>query len=310
VLSSATLMCTRLLSLCLGLLACSALIAAEPLVLNVWPGAAPGDTKPLPPEADQTKDADPLIAGRRIIKLGNVTTPQLAVHRPAPAKDTGAAVVICPGGGFSILAYDLEGTEVAAWLNSIGVTAVVLKYRVPARDRTQPWLAPVQDAQRAVSLVRSNAAVWGLDPRRIGILGFSAGGTAAAYASLLGDARRYDALDTVDRVSCRPDFALLIYTGGFVERGQTTMKLPEGIMITKAAPPLFFVHAFNDGVPVQNALLPAAELKKAGGSAELHIYDAGGHGYGLRPVAELPVTTWPRRAEEWLARNKILIRNP
>ena len=137
---------TRLLSLVLGLLAGSAPGAAEPLVLNVWPGAAPGETKPLPPEADLTKDADPLIGGRRIIKLGNVTTPQLAVYRPAEDKNTGAAVVVCPGGGFSILAYDLEGTEVAAWLNSIGVTAVVLKYRVPARDRTQPWLAPVQDA--------------------------------------------------------------------------------------------------------------------------------------------------------------------
>jgi len=299
---------TRLLSLFLGLLAGPALGAAEPLVLNVWPGAAPGETKPLPPEADLTKDSDPLIAGRRIIKLGNVSTPQLAVYRPAKDTDTGAAVVVCPGGGFSILAYDLEGTEVAAWLNSIGLTAVVLKYRVPARDRAQPWLAPVQDAQRAVSLVRSNAAAWGLDPRRIGILGFSAGGTTAAYTSLLGEARRYEVLDGADRVSCRPDFGLLIYTGGFVERGQATLKLPAGITITRDAPPLFFVHAFNDGVPVQNALLAAAEVKQAGGSAEVHIYDAGGHGYGLRPVAELPVTTWPRRAEEWLARKKILVR--
>ena len=161
------------------------LIAAEaPLVLNVWPATPPGDTVTLPPETDLTKDSDKLIAGRRIIKLGNVTTPQLAVYRPAPEKANGTSVIICPGGGFNILAYDLEGTEVAAWLNSLGITGIILKYRVPSRDPKQAWLAPVQDAQRAVSLVRAHAAEWGLDPQRVGILGFSAGGTTAAYTSL------------------------------------------------------------------------------------------------------------------------------
>ena len=284
----------------------SRLSAAEPLVLNVWPGTPPGDTKSLAPEADQTKDTDKLIAGRRIIKLGNVSTPQLAIYRPAKEKDTGTAVIICPGGGFSILAYDLEGTEVAAWLNSIGVTGIVLKYRVPARDPQQRWLAPVQDAQRTMSLVRSRAREWGLDPQRIGILGFSAGGTTAAYTALFDAQRHYAALDAADTIPCRPDFSLLIYSGGFVERGQTSLTLPPGLTLTKAAPPLFFVHAFDDGVPVQNALLLAAEVKKAGGSAEVHVYDTGGHGYGLRYVAEQPVTTWPRRAEEWLARRGLL----
>lgn len=281
-------------------------LAAAPLVLDVWPGKPPGETKTLPPEADQTKDSDKLIAGRRIIKLGNVSTPQLAVYRPSKDKDTGAAVVICPGGGFSILAYDLEGTEVAAWLNSIGVTGIVLKYRVPTRDPQKRWLAAVQDAQRAMSLVRGKAGEWGLDPQRIGILGFSAGGATAAYTALFRDARQYTALDAVDTVSSRPDFALLIYTGGFVERGQTGLNPALPFAITKDTPPMFFVHAFDDGVPVQNALLLAAELKKADVPAELHIYDTGGHGYGLRPVAELPVTTWPARAAEWLARRGLL----
>ena len=293
------------LLLCWSALFCS----AAPLVLNLWPATPPGDTATLPPEADLTKDTDPLIAGRRIIKTGNVTTPQLAVYRPTKEKDTGAAVIICPGGGFSILAYDLEGTEVAAWLNTLGVTGVVLKYRVPARDPRQRWLAPVQDAQRAVSLVRSRAAEWNLDPARIGILGFSAGGTAAAYTSLLLDDRRYPALDATDKISCRPDFTLLIYTGGFVERGQTALTLPPGLAITKEAPPMFLVHAFDDGVPVQNSLLLAAELKRAGGSAEVHVYDTGGHGYGLRFVADQPVTTWPARAAEWLTRRGLLRRN-
>lgn len=284
----------------------STAFAADPLVLDVWPGKPPGETKTLPPEADQTKDSDKLIAGRRIIKLGNVSTPQIAVYRPNKDKDTGAAVVICPGGGFNILAYDLEGTEVAAWLNSIGVTGIVLKYRVPARDPQQRWLAAVQDAQRAMSLVRGKAREWGLDPQRIGILGFSAGGVTAAYTALFRDARQYAALDVVDAVSSRPDFALLIYSGGFVERGQTVLNSALPFAITKDAPPMFFVHAFDDHVPVQNALLLAAELKKADVPAELHIYDIGGHGYGLRPVAELPVTTWPARAADWLARRGLL----
>eukprot|EP01034_Spumella_vulgaris_P007717 gene7717-9828_t len=242
--------------------------AAEPLILNVWPATPPGDTAKLPPEADLTKDTDKLIAGRRIIKTGNVTTPQLAVYRPAKEKDTGASVIICPGGGFSILAYDLEGTEVAAWLNTLGVTGIVLKYRVPSRDPKQAWLAPVQDAQRAVSLVRARAAEWGLDPARIGILGFSAGGTTAAYTSLLLENRRYPALDATDKISCRPDFTLLIYTGGFVEKFPAAMT--DTITFSKEAPPMFLVHAFDDNVSVQNSLHVATELKKAGGSAELH----------------------------------------
>lgn len=282
----------------------SALSATPALTLDVWPGTPPGDTKDLPPEADQTKDTDRLIAGRRIIKLGNVSRPQLTVFRPAKEKDTGTAVVICPGGGFNILAYDLEGTEVAEWLNTLGVTGIVLKYRVPARDPAKRWLAAVQDAQRAVSLVRGRAAEWGLDPSRIGILGFSAGGTTAAYTALSGTERHYAPIDRVDQIPCRPDFALLIYTGGFVERGQTTLR--SGVAIGPGAPPLFLVHAFDDGVPVENSLLLAAEVKKHGGSAEVHIYDTGGHGYGLRHVPELPVTTWPARAAEWLARRGLL----
>ncbi len=273
-------------------------------VLNVWPGTPPGETKTLPPEVPRTTPTDRLVAGRSVLRLANVSTPQLAVYRPPADRDTGASVVICPGGGFSILAYDLEGTEVAAWLNSIGVTGIVLKYRVPVRDPQKRWLPAVQDAQRAMSIVRSKAAEWGLDPQRIGILGFSAGGATAGLTSLLFEQRQYASIDQIDTVSSRPDFALLIYSAGFVERGQTQMN-PD-IVVPKNAPPMFFVHAFDDGVPVQNALLLAAELKKNGGSAEVHVYDAGGHGYGLRHVSEQPVTTWPKRAEEWLARRGLL----
>jgi acetyl esterase/lipase len=267
--------------------------------LDVWPASPPGETRALPPEADQTRPTDKLVAGRPLIRLGNVSTPQLAVFRPEPRLDTGAAVIICPGGGFNILAYDLEGTEVAAWLNGLGITGIVLKYRVPARDPARRWLAAVQDAQRAMSLVRSKAGEWGLRADRLGILGFSAGGATAAYTALAAE-RLYPAVDAADTVPWRPDFALLIYTGGFVERGQTTLS---GVMpVGPGAPPMFLVHAFDDAVPVQNTLLLAAELRRAGGSAEVHVYDAGGHGYGLRPDPALPVTSWPERAAAWLRR--------
>jgi acetyl esterase/lipase len=295
-----------LFALSFAALALSRAADPAPQILNVWPAVAPGETKVLPPEADTTKADGQKVGGRHLIRLGNVSTPQLAVYRPSQDKDTGASVIICPGGGFNILAYDLEGTEVAAWLNAIGVTGIVLKYRVPARDPQQRWKAAVQDAQRAVSLVRSRAAEWKLDPQRIGILGFSAGGSAAGLTALFGQSRQYDASDAIDQVSSRPDFALLIYAAYFVERGQTALNPNLPVTITKDAPPMFFVHAFDDGIPVQNALLLAAELKKVNVPAEVHVYDVGGHGYGLRPVPELPVTTWPKRAEEWLARRGLL----
>jgi acetyl esterase/lipase len=286
---------SALLISCLGSLA----PAAEPAqVLNLWPGRPPGETKELPPEADQTKDTDKLIAGRRIIKLGNVSTPQIAVYRPPKDKDTGASVVIAPGGGHHILAYDLEGTEVAEWLNSIGVTGIVLKYRVPSRTPDgKRWLAAVQDAQRAMSLVRSKTGEWQLDPQRIGILGFSAGGETAGLTALFFNERQYPPLDAVDQVSSRPDFAVLIYSGGIVD--QKTGVLRDYVKVPKDCPPMFFAHAWNDNVSVLNSLLLGAELKKAGVPAAMHLYPTGGHGYGLRRTEE-PVTTWPDRATEWM----------
>jgi acetyl esterase/lipase len=277
---------------------------AEPLVLDLWPGKPPGEVKELPPEADQTKPEDRLIAGRRIIKLGNVSIPQIAVYRPSSEMDTGAAVVICPGGGHHILAYDLEGTEVAEWLNSIGVTGVVLKYRVPFRDPEKRWGAAVQDAQRAMSLVRSKAEEWKLDPQRIGACGFSAGGETAGLTSLLAE-RQYEAIDDLDQAPFRPNFAILVYPGGFLEPGDA--KLRDYVAVTSAAPPMFFVHAFDDRVSVRNSLFLASELKGAGVSAELHAFATGGHGYGLRETDDA-VTHWPQRAAAWLREQGFLTR--
>ena len=279
--------------------------ATQPLIMNVWPGQPPGETRTLPAEADQTKDSDRLVGGRRIIKLGNVSTPQLAVYRPSKDVDTGAAVIICPGGGHNILAYDLEGTEVAAWLNAVGVTGVVLKYRVPTRT-PDDWRgrAAVQDAQRAMSLVRSRAAEWGIDPKRIGILGFSAGGETAALTALFAE-RQYEAMDATDRVSSRPDFAVLVYPAYLVERGKEEQGLLPQLKVTKETPPTFLVHAYDDRVSPLNSVFLFLELKKAGVPAELHVYSHGGHGYGLR-LTEDPVTTWHDRCTEWMRRQGFL----
>jgi len=276
--------------------------AAEPIIVDLWPDSAPGETKELPPEADQTKPDDQLIAGRRVSRIGNVSVPQIAIYRPSAEKDTGAAVVICPGGGHHILAYDLEGTEVAEWLNSIGVTGIVLKYRVPFRDPDRRWRAAVQDAQRAMCLVRSNAAAWEVDPNRIGICGFSAGGETAVLTALF-DQRQYDPIDQADSHDTRPNFAMLIYSGGIIQRNQPVLR--PHIRVTPEAPPMFLVHAYDDGVSVHHPLMLAVELKKVDVPAELHVFATGGHGYGLRPTEEA-VTRWSDRATEWMREHGFL----
>jgi acetyl esterase/lipase len=284
----------------LCLLSCAALpaLAADPEVVNLWPGKPPGETASLPPEENITKPDDKPVGDRQIIKLTNVSTPTLSIYRPAKEKDTGAAIVVCPGGGHRILAFDHEGTEVAQWLNTIGVTGIVLKYRVPARNQDRRWEAAVQDAQRGMSLVRSKAREWNLDPKRIGILGFSAGGETAGLTAILHTQRQYTPLDEIDQVSCRPDFAALIYPGGLTPR-EDPWRLRDYVRVERTTPPMFFAHSYDDGVPVANSLLVFAELKKASVPAELHLYATGGHGWGIRNTGH-PCNSWPQRCEEWL----------
>lgn len=273
------------------------LAAREPdAVLPLWPGKPPGETTELPPEADTSKPGVGLIAGKPLIRLGNVSTPTLSVFLPPADKRNGAAIVICPGGGYSILAFDLEGTEIAEWFNNRGVTCFVLKYRVPKRpDQSPKSLAALQDGQRAMSVVRSRASEWNVDPARIGILGFSAGGNLAAMTSMHFDERRYPAVDAADEVSRRPDFSVLLYPAYLAEND----KLHPDVKITKDTPPAFLVHAGDDRVSPINSALYYVGLKQAGVPAELHIYASGGHGYGLRPT-EKPVTSWPERCADWM----------
>jgi len=271
--------------------------APSHLTLNVWPAAAPGVPANPPPEADLTTSKDPLIAGRPLVHLGNVSVPTLTLYKPT-GPNTGAAVVVFPGGGYNILAIDLEGTEVCDWLNRAGVTCILLKYRVPNTGPYPKSPAALQDAQRALGLVRQHAAEWGIDPKRIGVLGFSAGAHLAAALSTHYDKRLYDSLDAADQLSCRPDFAVIVYPGYLALADKNFAPNPE-INPTADTPPSFIVQAEDDPVHVENALVYYQQLKNATVPAELHIYAQGGHGYGLRRT-KLPVTTWPTAVETWL----------
>jgi acetyl esterase/lipase len=286
----------------LSLLLCSAfsavgLWAIEPTeTIALWPGAVPGEVKGEVGE----EGAKPNRPGsKKIIRIANVSKPTIALF-PAP-KDTatGAAVVVCPGGGYTILAYDLEGSEVCEWLNSIGVTGILLKYRVPRRNRREKHDAPLQDAQRAMGIARSKAKAWGIDPKRIGILGFSAGGHLTASTLTNHDKRTYERVDAADDLSCRPDFGILVYPAYLVDK-ETKSKLEPEIRVTKDTPPCFFAHAGDDRIPAEGSVQMYLALRRAGVKGnELHVYPKGGHGYGLRP-SDHPVVTWPARAGAWM----------
>jgi acetyl esterase/lipase len=277
------------------------------LVLPIWPGKVPGDYGTIgeerirPPSDAPTKDAK---------WLTNVTEPTITVFRPAKDKNTGAAMLICPGGGYWNLAWDLEGEEVAAWLNTVGVTGIVLKYRVPRRPgqpEPLPAPGPLLEAQRALSLVRSKAREWGIDPSRIGMVGFSAGGHLALATATHFDQRAYEPIDDIDHVSCRPDFAVAVYPGYLVEGG--TGRLASYMHIAARTPPVFLVHASDDTVAsAEHSVTMYLALKRAGVPAELHVYAAGGHGFGVRKSGR-PCCTWTERCVAWLQDQGLLSPN-
>lgn len=272
--------------------------AAPAIPVPLWKGPAPGEARTVGSEKDISKPGEGLVAGRPVIRLANVSQPTVQVFRPPADRDNGAAVVVCPGGGYNILALDLEGTEVCAWLNSLGVTGVLLKYRVPRREGRPPHEAPLQDVQRALHLARHHAADWGIRPDRIGVLGFSAGGHLAALASTRFATPAYPPTDDADGTTCRPDFALLIYPAYLTDKDAGDRIAPE-LMPGTNTPPTFISISQDDPVRVENALAYAAALQGHRTPMELHVFPTGGHGYGLRRT-DNPVTHWPDRAEEWL----------
>jgi endo-1,4-beta-xylanase len=262
--------------------------ADEPTEIPLWPAGAPG--------------SEGITTGNVVVEKGKngahnrtvtqVHNPSLTVFLPPKEKATGAAVVICPGGAHRFLAIEHEGYEIANWLNSIGVAGFVLKYRLARAEGSKYKVEThaLDDARRAVRLVRSRAAEWGIDPARIGMMGFSAGGEVTALAGTRFENGSEGASDPIDRLSSRPDFLILAYPGF----------RPEALNVTKDTPPSFLVHADDDRLSAQRSAAFYLALKKAGVSGELHVYSRGGHGFGMRNN-HVPVSTWPSRLEEWLA---------
>ena len=272
--------------------------APSHLTLPVWPSAAPGAPANPPAEVDTTSAKDNLIAGKPLVRLGNVSVPTLTLYAAKGNSGAGPAVVVFPGGGYNILAIDLEGTEVCDWLNAAEINCVLLKYRVPNTGPYPKSPAALEDAQRALGLVREHATEWGIDPKRVGVLGFSAGAHLAAALSTHFDQRLYDPIDAADKLSCRPDFAVIVYPGYLALADKNFAANPD-IVPTANTPPTFIVQAEDDPVHIENSTVYFLELKNAKVPAELHIHAQGGHGYGLRRTA-LPVTLWPQSVETWL----------
>jgi acetyl esterase/lipase len=272
--------------------------------MPIWPGAVP-DAQPVPgPEIDTTTSKDELIAGKALIRLGNVARPTMTVY-PPQGKNTGAAVVVFPGGGYHILAMDLEGSEVCDWLTSSGINCLLLKYRVPDSGPYPKSPAALEDAQRALGLVRFHAAEWKIDPHRIGVLGFSAGGHLAAALSTHFDQRLYKPVDAADQLSCRPDFAVVIYPG-YLAIADKNFAMNPDIHVTSDTPPTFLLQTEDDRVAhVESSLVYYAALKAANVPVEMHLYTEGVHGYGLRRT-KLPVTGWPQLVEVWLRTIKMI----
>jgi acetyl esterase/lipase len=282
--------------------------AGEPIVVDLWPGKVPGDIGIKGQETSRIHQS-PLVGPTKLIT--NVTKPTLTIYRPEKDKDTGTAMIICPGGGYWDLYWELEGEEVAAWLNSRGMTGIILKYRCPRRPgevKSEPPPGPQLDAQRAVRLVRSRAAEWGIDPNRIGMIGFSAGGHLAVATAAGFSRRLYEPIDAVDAVSCRPDFAIACYPGYLKPKDKEGIR--SDLPIPADTPPIFLAHASDDNVGYggsipENSVFMYLALKRAGVPAELHIYATGDHDFGVRQNEKLP-SSWPGLCVNWLRSRNLL----
>ena len=302
---------TSFVALVVGLcIAFPAVGADKPLVVELWPGKAPDETGTIGAEKTLLSpklDRKQVEVTEPTKLVTNVTKPTLTIYRPAKDKDTGTAVLICPGGGYWNLYWELEGEEVAAWLNSLGMTGIILKYRVPRRPdepKGEPARRPLQDAQRAVSTVRSRAKDWGIDPKRIGMIGFSAGGHLAVATATSFEKRTYEPTDAIDKISCRPDFAIAAYSGYLKAKDKD--ELAPGLRVPAGTPPIFLAHGGADLIssPEHSVFLYLA-LKRAGVPAELHIYASVAHDFGVRK-SDRPCSTWTRSCADWLGHQGFL----
>ncbi len=269
--------------------------AADRPVVKLWPSGLPDDAKPIDPAR-----VDELQSKQTKERITYVEQPTLTIYRAPSDKANGCGVVVCPGGGYNILAWPKEGLELAEWFNSIGVTAGVLKYRVPRRDPQRPHWEPLQDAQRAIRIMRKHAADWGVDPNRIGVLGFSAGGHLTLMTGTQHDKKTYDRVDDADDLSARPDFLCPIYAAYLADDYKDDRaEIGSLAKIDESTPPTFMAVTLDDKHRGVQAGLLLAQYKQAGVPAEAHIYSVGGHGYGIRPSSR-PVSTWHLRLHDWL----------
>jgi acetyl esterase/lipase len=287
--------------------------ADNPVVIEIWPGKIPDATGGTGPERSLMSprlDRKQVEVTEPTRMITDVTKPTITLYRPAPEKDTGTAVLICPGGGYWNLYWQLEGEEVAAWLNSIGVTGIILKYRVPRppdEPPREPAHRPLQDAQRAVSLVRSKARELGIQPEQIGIIGFSAGGHLAIATATSFEKRSYEPVDDIDNVTCRPDFAILAYPGYLKAKDKD--ELAPGLHIPARTPPVFLAHGGDDIIsPPEHSVLMYLALRRAGVPAELHVYATAAHDFGVRPSSH-PCSGWTESCANWL-RHQGFLRRP
>jgi acetyl esterase/lipase len=274
-------------------------LVAQETELQLWPDAVPGESELSDEFKGRVAALEKKNVGDRVF---GVSRPTLAVRLADPDKANGAAVLVCPGGGYNILAWNKEGTEVADWLNSIGVHAFVLKYRVPRRnpDFASP---PLQDAQRAIRMIRARADEWHVDANRLGVLGFSAGGNLIVNLAL-AETAAYEPVDATDSENFHPDFMIPIYAA-YLGAPDNDQQLNPALKIDSATPPTFLTVTQDDKNRGMHAALLFAKLTAAGVPAEVHVYTRGGHGYGLRP-SDNPVHEWTARCADWMAQMKLL----
>jgi acetyl esterase/lipase len=281
---------------------------AEPVILELWPEAVPGDVGIKGEETSRIHDS-PIVGPTKLIT--NVTRPTLTVYSAPPEKNTGTAMIICPGGGYWDLYWELEGEEIAAWLNANGMTGIILKYRVPRRPgdvKGAPAAGPLLDAQRAVSIVRGRAKEWNINPERIGVVGFSAGGHLAVATATRFQQRGYEPVDEFDTISCRPDFAILCYPGYLKDKERDAAS--PTLTVPSDTPPVFLAHANDDsprvgGSDPEHSAFMYIALKRAGVPVELHIFTDGNHDFGVRPDRGT-ASAWTGLCLTWLKNRGLL----
>lgn len=268
---------------------------AQQHTLPLWPNGNPEPSTITGPEIDPTTDANRIVSGKVTVRITNVSKPTLSVYLPQKNKNTGAAALVMPGGAYVRLAWNLEGTEVCDWLNSIGMTCLLVKYRVPETGHYPDNVEDLEDAQQAMRLARTHAVEWGLDPQRIGAIGFSAGAHLAAALSTHADFQGKNVPSST--IDAKPNFQMLLYPGWL---NGADGKVNPTVKPVADTPPTFLVMAEDDYTAhVENALVYFQALKDAKVPAELHLFTQGGHGFGLRPT-DRPISRWPALAEAWL----------